>query len=63
MNDLSVVLWLLGYPASLAILRYVNSAIGLYDYKDEKEFSSGTKGFGELWTLAIWIGVAVWLKA
>lgn len=62
MSELAVVLWLLGYPVSLSVMRHTNSAIGLYDYTDRTMFSDGVRALGEFWTLAVWVGVAVWLK-
>ena len=58
MREILLIVWLLGYPITRAIISKLN--YGSYEDK-EKRFSRSVLGVGALINLIIWVGVAVFI--
>lgn len=53
MKNLPCVLWLLGYPLTVTLGRYVN------EYLLKKTYSNGVEALAEVITLIIWVLVGI----
>jgi hypothetical protein len=58
MREILLIVWLLGYPVTEAIINKLN--YGSYENK-EKRFSKSVLGVGALLEAIIWVGVAVFI--